>query len=243
MGPGPSNVGMYVVLMLAFLMTAPPGGTSDRDQRRREVAQVLQLGLSDLPADRKALLETLGSPGAVWKRVAAIHALRPVHRQRALPVVRRLAKHLDVAIRIPAVIQWVRWDLNAASLRQLTNQRSLGASLRQAFQKGEKRGRPLYRPEAATFFREGLAHSNRHARLDAAMGCMELGLEPLRSKALKVLEVELTSDDRDARLLAVRYLSVQYEEPAFVSLLERARQDKDPAVRQAAARITSGSAP
>jgi hypothetical protein len=242
-GPGPSNGDMNVLLVLAFVVTTPPAETPDRDQRRREVAQVLKLGLSDLPADREALLETLGSPGVVWKRVAAIHALRPVHRQRALPVVRRLAKHLDVAIRIPAVIQWVRWELNAGSLRQLTNQRSLGGSLRGAFQNGEKRGRPLYRPQAATFFREGLTHSNLHARLDAAMGCVEMNQEPLRSRALKVLEGELTHDDPGVRLLALRYLSVQYDDPAFAPLLERARQDKDPAVRQAAARMTSRLAP
>lgn len=243
MGAGPSNVGMNVLLLLAFVVTTPPVETPDRDQRRREVAEVLKLGLSDAPDDRAALLETLGSPVAVWRRVAAIHALRDVHRPRALPVVRGLAKHLEVAIRIPAVIRWVRWELNVASLQQLTNQRSLGASLRPAFQNGEKRGRPLYRPQAAAFFREGLTHANRHARLDSALGCVEMNQEPLRSKAIKVLEKELSTDDPGVRLLALQYLSVQYDDPAFAPLLKRARQDKDLAVRQAAARIAGRVAP
>ena len=231
---------MIVLLAVSILMATPPAETPNREDRRREVADVLKLGLSDRPVDRKAFLTTLSSPGALWKRVAAIHSLRDVHKPKALPIIRRLAKHHDVAIRIPALIQWVRWEFNPASLRDLTNQRGLGASLRSAFQTGEVKGRPLYRAEAATFFREGLAHSSRYARLDAAMGCVEMMLEPLRSKGLRVLKESLADKDAAIRLLAVRYLSVQYREPAFGPLLKTASQDTDPAVRETALRLSKG---
>lgn len=226
-------------LVATLALAAPPAATS-QENRLVRVSQIQTLADSRSPADIDTLIKLLNSAAPVYELQAAIGTLREWHKTAVTPVLRRLISHPDKSVGLEAAVTHYRWTRAKKTLKVLQRLRSLGSNLRRAFQTGQERGRPLYDDILAeAFFKKSLAHSLVYTRLDGALGLIEQSEPAGIALGLAALEEALESSDTEVRMAAVKYMSVQYDEPAFGPLLLRAVEDSDSAVRGAARNILS----
>ena len=228
------------ILLGCLIATGGPPNATDAQQkdRSRRVAKIFKLAQSGNAADTETLLALARKPGTAWERSAALQALTDRHKDLALATLRTLVRDPDSAVRTEANIRVYRWTRSKESLAALVKLRDYGSNLRRAFSTGEKNGRPVYDdPRAVAFFHGSLTHTLVYSRLDGALGLIEIGKEPDRSKGLRVIADALTSPDWSARVAAVRYMGVQFDEDGFKPLLRSATEDRDSRVQAAARTI------
>ena len=225
---------------IATLVLATPPAASQQEDRLVRVSQIQTLADSRSPADVDTLVKLLSSPAPVYELQAAIGTLREWHKPAVTPVLRRLISHPDKSVGLDAAVAHYRWTRDKKTLKVLERLRDLGSNLRRAFQTGQERGRPLYDDKKATaFFKKSLAHPLVYTKLDGALGLIEQAEPAGIALGLAALEEALEADESEVRMAAVKYMSVQYDEPAFGPLLLRAVEDSDTAVRAAARGILS----
>ncbi len=230
----PMALGIIAVVLLA----APP--TADElAQRRARVSELHQLADARDTGGVTYYLEILKGLKTPWELSTALGALGPHHKHQGAPVIAALlnAPGTTMGVKRAAAIAHYRWTADKRTLAVLSKMRASGASLRQAFQTGHDRGRPLYHKTAAAFFRDSAKHALVHTRLDGALGLIEIGTEPHHKEGIAVLTGVLKSANADHRALAVQHMSVSYPEPAFRPLLERATSDPDLTVQARASQI------
>ena len=214
-------------LVVSFLL-APP---VDRDRQRTRIAEISRLASVKEPRSIQALI-TLTQPGhPKWERILALKLLNEHHRNDALKSVREAFKDSDLDIRTEAAIRLHQWRPDRATLQALQMLRKRGANLRRAFQTGERRGRPLYRADAAAFFRESMSHDNVYTKLDGALGLVEMAVEPDRGRALETFAAILKSTNVSERRAAVHYMFTSFSEPGFLPLIREASEDPDDGVK------------
>lgn len=232
---------MPLGIIAVFLITAPPNGERTHAEQTAErtvrVKVLYELGSQRSDSAARELMQVARTGRAVWERQAALQALSAHHKHLAEPVVRALMKDPELAIQTEATVRHYQWTQSPNTLKALEALRKYGSSLRRAFQTGEKAGRPTYGKGAAAFLRQSLHHSLVYTRLDGALGLVELGTRPHAQEGLLVISNALRSGDPSERLIAVKHLSVSYDEPEFRLLLETATQDSNAAVAQAAKNI------
>jgi hypothetical protein len=213
-----------------------PPPTVDRSARIARVEAILALGRSQSTADMALLIRNLTGAVTSWERAAAIKALKPHHRELAIPSLQTLIDDKDPVIALEATVVLHRYRPSPQTLARLERLRDRGARLRSAFQTGETRGRPTYSDEGVGFFTRGLAHPLLEARLDSALGLLEAGGEQ-KAAGLEVLETAMRAGSATDRLAAVRFLQVPYDDDALIAILDRAKEDPDEQVRLAASNI------
>jgi hypothetical protein len=218
-------------------MAAPPSADVDISSKRFRMAEIRTLAKSDDLGSMQQLMELVSSSKPIWERHLAMTLLRPAHRQVGIVTIQQLTRDPEIGIRIEAAVKWYQWTHTRASLEGLSKLQGQGANLRRAFQTGEKNGRPIYDSHAQQFFMASVRNTNRYTRLDGALGLVELGGQGPYKAGLHVLESELASADAKARLVVVKHLSVQYDEPAFARFLAAAAMDPDAHVKAAAKAI------
>ncbi len=225
------------MIAIAVVTVAPP----DADEvatRRARVSEIHQLAEPRSPHDVKVFLAAVRDAKAAWERVVALQAMQPWHRDAGTRQVAGLLKDPDATVRLEAAIVYYRWTQDPATLPRLKAAVAKGASVRRAFQLEQKQGRAVYHHTARPFFQALLRHPLVYARLDGALGLIEIGGDA-RKAGLSALETTLASNEPDDRLLAIKYMRVQWDEPAFGPLLQRAAEDSDVRVRTAAQQLLS----
>lgn len=222
-----------LLIVAIALHAAGPLTPEEVAVRQARIQEIYEIGASRAPADIARLMDVIRTVATDWERVAGLQALAPHHRAAAHSIVTTLASHTDTAIRVEATIKLHVFDPSKENAALLAALRPLGATLRRAFRTGDDRGRPLYLPAAAAFFRESAKHPLVFTRLDGAMGLVEIG-GPHLAEGVAVLETVLSSTDPTDRLLALRHFKVSYDEPALQLLVVQAADDPDARVAGAA---------
>ena len=226
----------------ALAQTVPRGpgsGMEEPPDRSRDIAraeQILRLGASTAPKDKELLFRILTGDVTPLERLAAIKALGPAHRAEAIVPLEKLIDDTDPGVALEATVVLHRFRPTPKTMARLEGFRDRGARLRGAFQTGEEHARPTYGVSAVEFFRKSAEHPLLQTRLDGALGLVELGANP-RDEGLKVIREALSSTNPAERRTVVRVLNVQYDEPAFVALLDQAKRDPDEEIRVLAANI------
>ncbi|MBT9559643.1 MAG: hypothetical protein IV100_26675 [Myxococcales bacterium] len=233
---GMACLGLAATSVTPLSAQADPPPAVDRSARIARVETILALGRSQSTADVALLIRNLTGAVTSWERAAAIKALKPHHRELAIPSLQTLIDDKDPVIALEATVVLHRFRPSPQTLARLERLRDRGARLRSAFQKGETRGRPDYTDEGIGFFTRGLAHPLLEARLDSALGLLEAGGDH-KAPGLEVLEKAMHAGSATDRLTAVRFLQVPYDDDALIAILDRAKEDPDEQVRLAASNI------
>ncbi len=205
----------------------------DRSARIARVETILALGRSQNAADSALLIRNLSGAVTPWERAAAMKALKPHHRELAIPPLQELIDDKDPVIALEATVVLHRFRPSPQTLARLERHRERGARLRGAFQNGETKGRPSYTEEGVGFFQRGLNHAVLEARLDSALGMLEAGGEH-QVAGLEVIQKAVRADSAADRLTAIRFLQVPYDDAGLIAILDRAKEDPDEQVRLAA---------
>ena len=226
----------------ALAQTVPGGPSSSGDEsaeRARQVdrvQEIFRLGASKQAKDQATFFRILSGAVSPWERLAAIKSLRPAHQAEAIVPLQTLIDDADPYVALEATVALHRFRPTPTTLSRLDGLRGRGARLRGAFQTGESHGRPTYTEGAVAFFEKSAAHALLETRLDGALGLVELGGHS-REHGLKVLRQTLESSDPGVRRTLVRVLNVQYDESAFIPMLEQATRDPDESIRTIAGNI------
>jgi hypothetical protein len=206
------------------------------EERRTRIQQIYKLGRSKDANDANALRLVIQGDGATWERASALRALGREKRPEMIASLKKLTEEKAVAIKMEAAIRLYKWGETKFALPILTGLSEQGVALRRAFQTGYKDGRPEYDKNAARFFKAALKNDKQvYARLDAAVGLIELG----KGKAgLGVIKSVLEKEERyHIRMAAVNYMSPLKTNEKVRALLEAATTDKDERVARRAKQI------
>jgi hypothetical protein len=206
------------------------------EERRTRIQQIYKLGRSKDANDGQALKLVIQGDGATWERASALRALGREKRPDMIASLKTLTAEKAVAIKMEAAIRLYKWGETKFALPILKGLSEQGVALRRAFQTGYKDGKPEYDKNAARFFKAALKNDKQvYARLDAAVGLIELG----KGKAgLGVIKSVLDKEERyHIRMAAVNYMSPLKTNDKVRALLESAVTDKDERVARRAKQI------
>jgi len=206
------------------------------EERRTRIQQIYKLGRSKDANDANALKVVIQGDGATWERASALRALGRDKRPDMIASLKKLTEEKAVAIKMEAAIRLYKWGETKFSLPILKGLSEQGVALRRAFQTGYKDGKPEYDKNAARFFKAALKNEKQvYARLDAAVGLIELGKD---KAGLAVIKTVLSKEERyHIRMAAVNYMSPLKTNAKVRALLEGATTDKDERVSRRAKQI------
>ena len=206
------------------------------EERRTRIQQIYKLGRSKDANDATALQTVIQGDGATWERASALRALGREKRPKMIATLKTLTEEKAVAIKMEAAIRLYKWGETKFALPILKDLSEQGVALRRAFQTGYKDGKPQYDKNAARFFKAALKNDKQvYARLDAAVGLIELGKD---KAGLGVIKSVLEKEERyHIRMAAVNYMSPLKTNDKVRALLESATTDKDERVSRRARQI------